>query len=423
MTDDLWSRADRILDEALDRSNAERPAYLDHACAGDAELRGLVDRLLADAEAADPSLDRGVGGSLLAEAVDSALGQEATLAGSVVGRYRIVGEIGRGGMAIVYLAERADAEFRQQVALKLLKRGVDTDEVVRRFEQERQILAAASHPDIARLLDGGVTDDGRPFLVMEYVDGKPIDEYCDDRGLTVDERLRLFLRVGHAVADAHRNLVVHRDIKPHNILVTADGNVKLLDFGIAKVLEPGPGGSELTRTRTTFLTPAYATPEQVAGGPITTASDIYQLGLLLYRLLTGRAPYRLSSLDSEDLRRSVCESVPARPSSTTGPRKPERSEDEPGIEDCSRLRGTSPRGLRRRLAGDLDNIVLKALRKEPERRYDSAAQLVADIENHLAGRPVTARADTVWYRVSKLVSRHRGGRIPRRPAARLAADP
>lgn len=401
MADDLWKRADRILEEALDRSGGERAAYLDAACASEPELRALVERLLADAEAEHPTLERGVADAVVAQAV------ETTVEGTIVGRYRVVRELGRGGMAIVYLAERVDDDFRQKVALKLLKRGLDTEEVVKRFLQERQILAAASHPDIARLLDGGATADGRPFLAMEYVDGLPIDRYCDERRLSVDERLRLFARVGRAVAAAHRSLVVHRDIKPHNILVTAEGNVKLLDFGIAKVLEPD-AGEDLTRTRTTFLTPAYASPEQVSGGAITTATDVYQLGLLLYRMLTGRSPYAIPGTDSEALRRAVLESAPTRPSASTGPYAgDEENEGALSTMDLCRARATTPRGLRRRLRGDLDNIVMTALRKEPERRYGTVAEFVADVEHHLAGRPVSARPDTLAYRTSKFVSRHR----------------
>jgi serine/threonine-protein kinase len=401
VADDLWKRADRILEEALDRSGGERAAYVDRVCASDPELRALVDRLLRDAEAEHLTFERGVPDAIVEQAI------EATPEGTVFGRYRVVRELGRGGMAIVHLAERVDDGFHQKVALKLLKSGLDTEEVVKRFLQERQILAAASHPDIARLLDGGVTEDGRPFLAMEYVDGLPIDRYCDERRLSVDERLRLFARVGRAVAAAHRSLVVHRDIKPHNILVTADGNVKLLDFGIAKVLAPD-AGPDLTRTRTTFLTPAYASPEQVSGGPITTATDIYQLGLLLYRLLTGRSPYRIAGTDSEALRRAVLESTPTRPSASTGPYGgDDENEGVVSTMDLCRARATTPRALQRKLRGDLDNIVMTALRKEPERRYGTVAELVADVEHHLAGRPVSARPDTLAYRTSKFVARHK----------------
>lgn len=396
MDDDLWTRADKIFDEALDLPPEDRPEFLERACGKNEELRNLVVRLLAEADPERSSFVTGPSESFVAEAMEATLHDEPLEAGVVVGRYRVVREVGRGGMAVVYLAERADGEFRQSVALKVLKRGVDTDDVVRRFAQERQILAAASHPDIARLLDGGVTRDGRPFLVMEYVDGQPIDEYCDAQRLSVDERLRLFVRVGRAVAEAHRNLVVHRDIKPNNILVTPDGNVKLLDFGIAKVLDEGGTETDLTRTRNTFLTPAYATPEQVAGSPITTASDIYQLGLLLYELLTGTSPYPVPRSDSEALRRAVCESTPIRPSASTRP--------SPGAHE---LRRTTSRALQRKLTGDLDNILMTALRKEPERRYGTVDQLVSDIENHLSGRPVSARPDTFAYRTTKFVLRHR----------------
>lgn len=299
-----------------------------------------------------------------------------------MGRYRVVRELGRGGMAVVYLAERADGQFEQQVALKLLKRGIDTDEVVGRFDQERQILARARHPGIARLLDGGVGPGGRPYLVMEYVLGRPVDVYCDDQRLPVPDRLRLFLQVARAVEDAHRNLVVHRDIKPGNILVTTDGHAKLLDFGIAKLLDPDSDATPVTRTASRMLTPAWASPEQLAGDPVTTASDVYQLGLLLHLLLAGRLP---------DPR--VGGEI-TRPSGT-------QVSDEAA---WSRL--TTPVRLQKELAGDLDTIVLTALRTEPERRYGSVAQLIDDVERYLEGRPVSARPDTLRYRTGKFVRRH-----------------
>ncbi len=367
-------------------------------CEDDDELLGLVTRVLAhaDADASLPGHAAGVDGieSLLPDQEE-----DPGEPGGTVGNFRIVREVGRGGMAVVYLAERADGEFRQQVALKLIKRGVDTDEVLRRFAQERQILAEASHPNIARLLDGGTTDDGRPYFVMEHIDGRTIDRYCDDNRLSIRERLTLFTQVAEAVAYAHGNLIIHRDIKPSNILVTADGVVKLLDFGIARYLEPHGEGASATVTRRRFLTPAWASPEQVRGAPVTTASDVYQLGLLLYRLLTGRSPYRTDSGEADALEQAICSETPTPPSTAVT--------HESTVEAISHERATSPSALRRLLAGDLDNIVLMALRKEPERRYASVAQFADDLRGYLTGLPVRARADTLGYRLSKFVLRHR----------------
>ena len=306
--------------------------------------------------------------------------------GTRIGAYAVIQEIGRGGMGAVYLAQRADGQFEQRVAIKVLK--METDEVVRRFGQERRILASLQHPSIARLYDGGVTEDGRSYFVMEHVDGVPIDAYCKERDLAVEERLRLFIEVGEAVQQAHRSLVVHRDLKPANILVTAGGEVKLLDFGIAKLLEPDLGSDTVPATRTTMrvMTPEYASPEQVRGEAVTTASDIYQLGLLLYELLTGQRAQRLQDSTMVELERAICDTQPVPPSLVV------------------------PAGrLRKRLAGDLDNIVLMALRKEPERRYATAEQMVEDVRRHLASQPVRARPDTLGYRAGTFVRRHRGG--------------
>ncbi len=385
---ELFDRADRLLEAALELEDGERAAFLDRECGADAELRRLLDRLLAEART-DPSFLRpgaAVRSTLLERFLNGESPEDAaTLEGAIVGRWRIVDEIGRGGMAVVYRAERADGAFEQTVALKVVKRGTDTDEVVRRFGQERQILALARHPDLARLLDGGVTPDGRPYFVMEYVEGEPIDRYCDGRGLGVAERLRLFLRVARAVDYAHRNLVVHRDIKPSNILVTREGHPKLLDFGIAKLVEGDGAEQTVTGTRMRFMTPAYASPEQLAGAAVTTVSDVYQLGVLLYVLLTGALPYRVDGTAPGEIARAILERDPTRPSASRA----------------------IPERRRRALRGDLDNILLKALRKEPERRYGTVAQLVDDVERHLDGRPVAARSDTLSYRLSKLVARHK----------------
>jgi len=415
---DRWRRADEVFEAALDLPPVERPAYLDEACGDDAELRALVERLLASSEEETRSLHPG--GALdnplwgeVARELAGEEGEEESPSGRVIGRYRILEEIGRGGMAVVYLAERADGQFEQKVALKRIKQGVDTDEVVMRFDQERQILALARHPNIGQLLDGGVDDDGRPYFVMEHVEGRPIDDYCDERKLSVPERLRLFIQVARAVSYAHRNLVVHRDLKPSNILVSDEGVVKLLDFGIAKLLdsEAAPGAMPLTRTDARPMTPVYASPEQIQGDPVTTASDIYQLGLLLYEMLSGCYPYKLAERSPHEAVRAICETDPTRPSNAVlaaaGHSPPISGEAPPTAEAIGRARRTSPDRLRRELSGDLDNIVLMTLRKEPERRYGSVAQLVEDIERYLDGRPVKARPNTFTYRTGKLVRRHR----------------
>jgi non-specific serine/threonine protein kinase/serine/threonine-protein kinase len=328
------------------------------------------------------------------------------LAGLRVGPYEIVREIGRGGMGAVYLATRADDEYQKQVAIKVVKRGMDTDFVLRRFREERQILAHLVHPSIASLLDGGTTTDGRPYLVMDYIDGEPIDRYCRERKLGVRDRLRLFRAVLAAVHYAHQNLVIHCDLKPRNILVTRGGEPKLLDFGIAKMLSPAAAVSR-TVTSLRQMTPEYASPEQVRGEVLSTATDVYTLGVILYELLAGRKPYRLASFRPEELERLVCREDPPRPSATLAPDlmdAPTVPFPEGGRPDLADVRR-----LRRDLAGDLDNIVLKAMHKEAGRRYASAEQLGEDIRRHLEGLPVSARPDSFRYRTGKFVRRHRAG--------------
>jgi serine/threonine protein kinase/tetratricopeptide (TPR) repeat protein len=338
-----------------------------------------------------------------------------------LGPYRLIREIGHGGMGTVFLGVRDDDVFQKRVAIKVLKRGMDTDSIVRRFRHERQILASLEHPFIASLLDGGSTPDGRPYFAMEYVEGQPIVDYCDNHRLDTQARLGLFRHVCTAVQYAHQNLVIHRDIKPANVLVTADGTPKLLDFGIAKLLNPELGGQTLAPTAPglQLMTPEYASPEQVRGDAVTTASDVYSLGVLLYELLAGRLPYRLPSRAPADIVRIVCESEPIRPSTaitqieadpgghspTTGVGGPGQQTGE-GAKRERRLTVDADR-LRRQLAGDLDNIVLKALSKEPQRRYASVDQFSEDVRRHLAGLPVLARKDTWKYRTTKFVRRNR----------------
>ena len=339
-----------------------------------------------------------------------------------IGPYRVVRELGRGGMGTVYLARRSDAAFEKQVAVKVLKRGMDTDAIVRRFRNERQILANLDHPFIAALFDGGTTAAGLPFFAMEYVEGQPIDEYCEAQRLDTTARLEMFRKICSAVQYAHQNLIIHRDIKPANVLVTADGTPKLLDFGIAKLVDPerGPDTLALTAEGSPLMTPEYASPEQVRGEAVTTATDVYSLGVLLYELLTGRRPYELTSRTPAEIARVICNSVPERPSTAvtgTGSARTTASDAAPGLDAVNEPHGTGsgrkhhtdPQRLRKRLAGDLDTIVLKALSKEPARRYVSVDQFSEDIRRHLDGLPVVARKDTIGYRAAKFVQRNRAG--------------
>lgn len=402
MDSSRWNKVQALFEAALERQPAEREAFLREASAGDSTLCEEVKALL-EADAAPHSLLDGFAG----DAIN--LPEVLSLEGKLIGVYRIVRQIGVGGMGNVYLAERADGQFEQKVALKLIKLGLGSEEILKRFQSERQILARLQHPNIARLFDGGLTADGRPFFTMEFVEGKPVDQYCDQHQLSVDERLELFQTVCAAVQYAHRNLVVHRDLKPSNILVTEDGAVKLLDFGIAKLLGAGDEAQSLatlTQMGQRVMTPEYASPEQVRGEPITTASDVYSLGVILYELLSGHRPYQLTDRSPAEVEKAI---------STTEPKKPSTvaSHTEAGIaatpEIISLVRSTQPEKLRRQLAGDLDNICLMALRKEPERRYHSVEQFLQDLTRHLQGLPVAARPSTVGYRAQKFVQRHKLG--------------
>jgi len=327
-----------------------------------------------------------------------------------IGPYRLLREIGHGGMGTVFLAARDDAEFEKKVAIKVV-RGPDSDEVLARFRRERQILAGLEHPNIARLLDGGTTEDGLPYLVMEYVEGERIDRYCDEHHVGIRHRLEMFRGVCAAVAYAHRNLVVHRDLKPANILVTTEGMPKLLDFGIAKLLGPVSGGAGDTLLA---MTPDYASPEQVRARPLTTATDVYSLGVILYELLTGVRPYRVKTSEPMEVLRAVCEQEPEAPSTAVvrgGSRPGSGSEGDTDRtpEETGRLREETPARLRKRLRGDLDAIVLSALQKEPERRYASVDAFSEDIGRYLEGRPVQALRSSRLYRLRKLASRHAVG--------------
>ena len=405
MSADRWQRLNEIFHAALALDPGDRSAYLSGAAAGDASLRQEAEQLL-DAyqrSEADPGVIGRFETSLDALAAPP-------VAGRHVGPYRVSAEIGRGGMGVVWLADRADGQFEQRVAIKLIKRGMDTAQILDRFRIERQILASLDHPHIARLIDGGTTDDGLPYFVMEHIEGQPIDRFADNRRLSVRQRLELFLQVCDAVSYAHRHLIVHRDIKPQNILVTGGGAPKLLDFGIAKVLQDAGDQGTHTLGGHQLLTPDYASPEQVEGRPTTTQTDVYSLGVVLYELLTGRSPYRPRTWSTPDVCESVRSSEIDRPSlavgrpvdaSATGRRAGPRP-DRPAATGA----GTLDR-LRLQLRGDLDAIVLAALRRDPARRYGSVDQLASDIRRHLQGLPVRARADSLWYRGAKFVRRNR----------------
>jgi eukaryotic-like serine/threonine-protein kinase len=421
LTIERQEQVNRIVEAALTLAPDQRAAYLDDACTDEALRRAVETTIAIRVRSGQFSGTTNAEGptAIMQDAVTIGLSedeQQKLLDDTTIGPYRVLRRIGQGGMGAVYLAERDGAEFKQQVAIKLVKRGMDTEFVLRRFRNERQILAALNHPNIARLLDGGTTADGRPYFVMEYIAGKPITEYADEHRLSTVERLRLFQEVCAAIHYAHQNLVIHRDIKPSNILVTADGTPKLLDFGIAKLLNPELAAQtiEATAVAIRLMTPEYASPEQVKGEAITTASDIYSLGVLLYELLTGHRPYRLGSRAPHEVARVVCEEEPQRPS--TAVRRVETYPTAGGTatitvtpDTVSRTRDGNPEKLRRRLAGDLDNIVLMAMRKEPQRRYASVDQFANDIRRHLEGRPVIARHDTMTYRAAKFIRRHKAG--------------
>lgn len=384
-----WRKIESLFTEAAALDPAERKRYLDERCAGDPALLRELQTLLDAGDEAE-----GYFGELARRAGLTSLSSDA--AGRVVGAYRLLHLLGRGGMGSVYLAERADLQFQKRVAIKLVPIALWGAEARQRFMQERQILARLEHPCIARLLDGGVCNDGVPYLVMEYVEGQPLDVYCDENHIGLEGRLALFMKVCEAVAHAHRNLVIHRDLKPGNILVTRDGMLKLLDFGIAKLIGPEAiGGEDLTRLGARPLTPAYSSPELIRGEGITTASDTYALGVLLYKLLCGCLPHDLSGLNEMESAQQICETVPLPPS-----RVGEQA-------DCAR--GGVKGKERRRLTGDLDMIVMKALRKEPERRYGSVEQFEEDVDRFLNDKPVHARPDTPGYRLSRFVRRHRIG--------------
>ena len=401
MNDDVlarWADAERVLDEVIDLPPEARTDRVQALCGADAPLRKAVERLLS-AEATDVSR------LAATPVVEEALRADPTPdLPTHVGPFRILGELGRGGMGRVLLAEPEGSGPQPRVALKVLDRPMHTAGAARRFERERETLARLAHPHIARLHDGGVTDEGTPYLVMELVEGLPVDQHCDTHRLDIDARLGLFRQICQAVEFAHSRLVVHRDLKPANVLVDAHGQVKLLDFGIAKWLDDLDADSPMTLTSHRVLTPAYAAPEQFLGEAITAGTDVYQLGLLLYLLLTGQRAHAVDGATPDAVRHAVCDTEPTRPSACVT--EPEVTAAALPVGDSAHTRATTIRGLARRLAGDLDAIVLKALRKDPRDRYATVEALRRDLDSHLAHRPVSARQGTRIYAMRKYVRRH-----------------
>ncbi len=383
MLETRWQKIVEAVAHLYEIAPENRRAWLEDFCAGDAELKAEIESLLAFESSAENFLENSPAPLAAQILTENETGKNDS-AGKLFGRYKVVREIGRGGMGAVFLVERADGEFKQQAALKIVRQTILDWESENYFRRERQILASLNHPNVARLLDGGVSENGEPFLVMEYVEGEPLLDFANNHKLDVHERLKLFLKICSAVAYAHRNLVIHRDIKPSNILVAADGEPKLLDFGLAKILDESLDQAQ-TATGTRAMTPAYASPEQLRGESVTTASDVYSLGVTLFELLTGNRPYKANSF--MDIVRQIAVAEPTRPSDA--------------IETNPNINVRYPQ-----LKGDLDNIVLTALKKEPERRYRTVEAFAEDVKRHLEGLPVRARANTLAYRAAKFIKRN-----------------
>ena len=405
MTPERWQQVRQLLSAVVALPRNQRKEFLETSCGADLELRAEVESLVVAHEQAQSQFLETPVADLTSRPPSPPI--VASRAGRRIGSYLVIEEIGRGGMGEVYRAVRADGEFKKEVAIKLVREGYNSLTIQERFRNERQILASLDHPNIARLIDGGTTDEGISYLVMELVEGVPIDSYCDTNKLSVTERLWLSIQVCSAVQYAHQHLVIHRDIKPRNILVTKDGVPKLLDFGIAKIIDPS-GGTEATMLRP--MTLEYASPEQIRGEAISTSSDVYSLVVVLYRLLTGHSPYRVSRCSPARLAEAITQEEPERPSISV-----QRADNEVHGEDSSPVtpeaisstREDSPHRLQKRLRGDLDCILLKALRKEPAKRYSSVEQFAEDLRRHLEGLPIAARKGTWTYRAGKFVRRHR----------------
>jgi serine/threonine protein kinase/tetratricopeptide (TPR) repeat protein len=415
MQPERWRRLEQLYHSALEQEEGQRAAFLEKSCVDDESLLREVKSLIAYARQTGRIIDEPlevVAGALAGDLhLDDGYDADKMI-GARIAQYRIVAKLGAGGMGDVYRAARADDEYEKHVALKLVRAGRYSSFFIGRFRNERQILASLDHPNIARFYDGGTTDDGVPYFVMELIEGEPIVAYCDKLHLSIGERLRLFFQVCSAVQYAHQRLIVHRDIKPDNILVTAEGVAKLMDFGIAKILDSDhdAGQPDVTVTGLRAFTMGYASPEQIKGEPITTASDVYSLGVVLYELVAGHSPYRALSRSQHDIARAICETEPVKPSTAAGRSLATMEADNKGKaapESVSTCRNTTPDKLRRTLSGDLDQILLKALRKEPQRRYTSAQDLACDLRSYTLGLPVSARHGTFTYRSGKFIRRNK----------------
>ncbi|MEM6797059.1 MAG: serine/threonine-protein kinase, partial [Acidobacteriota bacterium] len=401
---DHWRTIRGIFEDLLDLEEPERPAFLDEACGDNAELRREVDSLLA----AD-QMTRGLIASMLPK-IQRPKEVRVSFEGQTLGDYHLGEKIGEGGSSVVYRASVLGESGGAPVAIKIQSRSLAGDSQRERFRRERRILAKLEHPDIVRLIEGGSTEDGALYVVMEYVEGLPIDAYCDLHRLTIEERLELFARVCRAVHFAHQNLVLHRDLKPSNILIDVHGAPHLLDFGIAKLLEPEPGdgSAEATASWLRMMTPNFASPEQARGESLTTASDVYSLGVLLYRLLCGQPPYRLDNLEIREIEKRLSHSSPPLPSRSVSPATPQpETEEYRQYLEIAALRRLQPRSLEKELTGDLDAVVQRAMHGEPAKRYESPAALAEDLERFVAGRPVLASKNRVPYRLSRALTHHR----------------
>jgi serine/threonine protein kinase len=408
-----WNEIDQILDAALELEPADRVLFVSESCKDDDELKREVFALLDAAEKSTGFMEASGKDHLndvLVDMVEELESDEDSdpYVNRSMGPYRLIRRLGRGGMGQVYLGVREDRAEDRFVAIKIIRRGMDTEEILHRFRVERRILASLTHPNIARLLDGGATDDGLSYFVMDYVDGINLTDFADREKLTIDERLAIFEPICSAVHYAHQKLIVHRDLKPGNILVTDEREVKLLDFGIAKFLDQDVTDADLplTKTGVRVMTPDYASPEQIRGDTVTTVSDVYQLGILLYELLTGNRPHDFTDEARAEIERIILEKEPEKPSTAI---TRVRADDSGSIEDVLSARGASADRLRKQLSGDLDKIVLMALRKDPERRYQSADQFRQDIVRYRTGLPVLAQSDSVVYRFGKFAQRHKAG--------------
>ena len=401
MDQNRWAKIEKLFERAVELNEQERIEYLKNECGDDYELFQEINSLIEADLKSHPIFDSPQPALEIPE--------NLKYEGKIIGSYKIVKQIGLGGMGSVYLAERADGQFEQKVALKLIKPGNNSFEIIKRFQAERQILARLQHPNIARLLDGGITNEGLPYFTMEYVEGDSIDVYCDKNKLSIKERLELFITVCNAVNYAHQNLIIHRDLKPGNIYITKDGRVKLLDFGISKVFteDETDGSTRMTQTGLFIMTPEYAAPEQIRGETVSTATDIYALGLILFQLLTGAFPYKLNSFAPLELEKVICLTDPAKPSTViTRSTKTTNDAEKTEAEKIFTTRNIEPSNLKKLLIGDLDNICMMALRKEPANRYNSVEQFKDDVSKYLIGLPVIARTPTIKYRTQKFIRRH-----------------